>query len=119
MLIGNNEHPMDVIDIADGAHYPPGVNIDLDDLAGPQVSDKQQPFLGVQAGVVKPRIITRQRHLPNHPQRQRSSRSMMPNRVVHHCQPDRDARCEQHDNPGADSQQHPARPSTRRAAVFW
>jgi hypothetical protein len=34
-----------------------GTDIDLEDFAGPQVGDEQQPPVGIQAGVVKSRIV--------------------------------------------------------------
>lgn len=57
---GDDQHPVHLGDVGDGAHHPTGTHVDLDDLAGTQVSDEQQTTLRIEAGVVEPRIIARQ-----------------------------------------------------------
>jgi hypothetical protein len=63
MPFGYHQDTVDLVDAVDDSHDRAGVHVDLDDLAGAQVRDEQEPSAGVEAGVVESGAVTGQPHL--------------------------------------------------------
>jgi hypothetical protein len=66
-----DEYPVHLLEVRDGTHYVPGVKVNLDDLACPEMSYEQQATWGVNAGVVESGVVSRQRYFADRPKRQR------------------------------------------------
>jgi hypothetical protein len=63
MPFGYHQDTVDLVDPVDDPHDRAGVHVDLDDLAGAQVRDEEEPSAGVETGVVESGAVTGQRQL--------------------------------------------------------
>jgi len=59
---------MDLRQAGNRAYHPAGADVDLDDLAGAQMRDKQQTTARIETGVVEPGVAARQRDPGNNTQ---------------------------------------------------
>ena len=74
---GHDEHTVHLRYPGYHPDHPVGTHVDLDDRAGAEVRDEQQSARAVEAGVVEPGAVARQRQFTGGAQRQRH-----PGRIV-------------------------------------